>query len=317
MNRTKRTIAASIARAKLELDDALEDLKALPAFDPTVLGFISHALKNYLHVASGTVYLLTDALKQHPIKEVRIWLDGLRNVTKRMTDLVEDIRSKPRTSAPELKFEKVDLVRLVGRVCDFYRRAAARKRIEILFRKPAALIPAVRTDRIALAAILDNLFSNAVKFSPPGKRVWAEVRSDANRVVCRVRDEGPGIRAEDREHLFQRGARLEAKPTGGETSSGYGLAVAAELAAQLGGELGCDSAYGKGASFFLRLPCRRRAQAPSRARRTRAVSARCADGDGHVVACLVSADHGGAYAERCAPGSPRRPFVTGLSQSCV
>jgi signal transduction histidine kinase len=272
MNRAKRSIAANIARAKLELDEALEGLKALPAFDPAVLGFISHALKNYLHVASGTVYLLTDALKQHPIKEVHVWLEGLGNVTKRMTDLVEDFRGKPRTTAQELKFEKVDLVKLIGNVCNFYRSAAASKRIKILFRKPAAPLPVVCTDRIALAAILDNLISNAVKFSPPGKRVWTEVGSDANRVVCRVRDEGPGIRAEDREQLFQRGARLEAKPTGGETSSGYGLAVAAELAAQLGGELGCDIEYGPGASFFLRLPSRRRAQAPSRARRTRAGS---------------------------------------------
>ena len=260
MNRTKRTIAASIARAKLELDDALEDLKALPTIDPMVLGFIAHALKNYLHVASGTVYLLNDALKHHPIKEVGTWLDGLQKVTQRMTDLVEDMRSKPKTTTPELKFEKVDLVRLIGRVCDFYRRAAARKRIEILYRKPATPIPEVRTDRIAVAAILDNLLSNAVKFSAPGKRIWVEVQRGANRVTCRVRDEGPGIRMEDRARLFQRGARLEAKPTAGETSSGYGLAVAAELAAHIGGELGCDSEYGKGACFFIRLPCPRRAQ---------------------------------------------------------
>jgi signal transduction histidine kinase len=264
MNRTKRTIAASIARAKLELDDALEDLKGLPTIDPMVLGFIAHALKNYLHVASGTVYLLNDALKHHPVREVGTWLEGLQNVTQRMTDLVEDIRSKPQTSAPELKFEKVDLVKLIGRVCDFYRRAAARKRIEILFRKPAASIPQVRTDRIAVAAILDNLLSNAVKFSAPGKRVWVEVRPGANRISCRVRDEGPGIRMEDRARLFQRGARLEAKPTAGESSTGYGLAVAAELAAHIGGELGCDSEYGKGACFVMRLPCRRRSKGSGR-----------------------------------------------------
>jgi signal transduction histidine kinase len=75
--------------------------------------------------------------------------------------------------------------------------------------------------------------------------------------VCRVIDEGPGISAADRAKLFQRGAHLKAKPTNGEGSHGFGLAVAAELIAHLGGEIGCESSSGKGACFYFRLPCPR------------------------------------------------------------
>jgi signal transduction histidine kinase len=258
MNRAKNEIVASIARAQLELDDALEDLKSLPAVDPMVLGFVSHALRNYLQVTAGTTGLLREALKDHPDKEIGIWLEGLKNVTARMLNLVEVMRSGPRKMPPQMRFEKIDLATLVGRACDFYRRPAARKQIELLFEKPPTPLPKVRTDRIAVAAILDNLLSNAVKFSPAGKWVSVDLQPDADSVVCRVRDQGPGISPRDRASLFQRGAQLQAKPTGGESSTGFGLAVAAELVAHLGGEIGCESEPGKGACFFFRLPCSRR-----------------------------------------------------------
>jgi signal transduction histidine kinase len=254
MNRAKNEVVASISRAKIALDDALEDLKGLPMLDPMVLGFINHALSNYLHVTAGTVELLRKTLKDHPSKDVNVWLEGLYDVTRRMTHLVEEMRARPQKTAPKMRFEKIDLVTLVGRACDFYRRAASRKEMEILFEKPAKALPKVRTDRLTVAAILDNLLSNAVKFSERGKRVWVEVQPQGERVVCRVRDEGPGIKPQDRVGLFQRGAQLKAKPTAGETSTGYGLAVAAELVAHLGGTIGCES-EGKGATFFFYLPC--------------------------------------------------------------
>jgi signal transduction histidine kinase len=93
-----------------------------------------------------------------------------------------------------------------------------------------------------------------VKYSPLGKRVWVRVRPEAEHVVCSVQDEGPGLGPEDRAKLFQRGVRLSAVPTGGEPSTGYGLAVAKELVSQLGGEIWCDSQPGQGACFSIRLP---------------------------------------------------------------
>jgi signal transduction histidine kinase len=64
----------------------------------------------------------------------------------------------------------------------------------------------------------------------------------------------PGLGPEDRARLFQRGVRLSAQPTGGEPSTGYGLAVAKDLVGQLGGEIWCDSQPGQGACFSVRLP---------------------------------------------------------------
>ena len=178
-------------------------MKELPILDPLVLGFITHALNNYLHVsAPARSPCSPDALKDSPQKDVGVWLQGLQDATSRMVHLVREMRAEPQKTAPAMRFEKIDLVVLVGRACDFYRRIAARKQIEILFRNSSPPPPKVRTDRVSVAAILDNLLTNAVKFSAREKKISVEVCDEAGSVVCRVQDEGPGIRPQDRTSLF-------------------------------------------------------------------------------------------------------------------
>jgi signal transduction histidine kinase len=73
-------------------------------------------------------------------------------------------------------------------------------------------------------------------------------------VTCSVRDRGPGIGDADQANLFQRGVRLTAQPTAGESSTGYGLAIAHDLAVALGGTLSCTSVLGAGSCFLFSLP---------------------------------------------------------------
>jgi two-component system, OmpR family, sensor histidine kinase VicK len=259
MNRAKNELVASITRAKLELDDALEDLKDLPMLDPMVLGFIGHALGNYLHVSSGTIKLLSGVLRNHPQEEVSIWLKGLQDITTRMGNLINALQARPQPTAlhkmvPEIRFDQVDLVTLVRRCCDFYRRPAARKQIELRFETSSSPPLKVRTDRIAVAAILDNLLSNAVNLAAAGGRIFVEVSNEPGNVVCRVRNGNSGFSSEDRASLLRRSAALKVKPRGDGYSADYGVAVAAELVAHLGGEFGSESDRSRGACFFFRLP---------------------------------------------------------------
>ena len=77
----------------------------------------------------------------------------------------------------KLRFEKVDLPIMAQRFCKFYQRIADRKQIRCLFGSMGD-VPPVWTDRVATAAVLDNLFSNAVKYSPSGKRIWIQVSAE-------------------------------------------------------------------------------------------------------------------------------------------
>jgi signal transduction histidine kinase len=110
------------------------------------------------------------------------------------------------------------------------------------------------TDRVAVAVVLDNLLSNALKFSENGKQIWVKVSQEQDHVVCTVRDEGPGLSAEDQSRLFQKGVRLSNAPTGEEPTTGYGLAIAKDLVEKLGGSIWCESYPGRGTAFHVRLP---------------------------------------------------------------
>lgn len=253
MPEPKDQIVSSIVKARAELEVALFELEKLPAISQSSVFFAAHALNNFLTVTGGTVELLSLSLAGHPDPKVHTGIEALQQATNLMTYTVGRLMNASTDRNAKLRFEKVDLPVMVKHFCLYYERFADRKQIRCLF-EPAVDISSIWTDRVATAAVLDNLFSNAVKYSPPGTRIWIHVSADQDGVVCSVRDEGPGLSKEDQAKLFQQGVRLTPKPTGGEPSSGYGLAVAKELIERLGGTIWCESVLGEGACFSFRLP---------------------------------------------------------------
>ena len=102
--------------------------------------------------------------------------------------------------------------------------------------------------------ILDNLVSNAVKYSPPNTTVQVHTLPEKDFILVAVRDEGPGISEEDHKKMFGKFTRLSARPTGGESSTGLGLSIVKKLAEAMSGTIHCHSVLGAGATFTLRLP---------------------------------------------------------------
>ncbi|HSL04034.1 MAG TPA: HAMP domain-containing sensor histidine kinase [Nitrospiraceae bacterium] len=253
MPESKDQIVSSIVKARGELELALYELEKLPAISQSSVFFAAHALNNFLTVAGGTVELLSLSLVDHPDPQVRMRLEGLQQATNLMTHTVSRLMNASTDLDAKLRFEKVDLPVMLKHFCSYYDRIADRKEIRCLS-ESAVDVPSVWTDRVAIAAVLDNLFSNAVKYSPLGTRIWIQVSADRDGVVCSVRDEGPGLSEEDQAKLFQPGVRLTPEPTGGEPSTGYGLAVAKEFIERLGGTIWCESRLGQGSCFSIRLP---------------------------------------------------------------
>ena len=253
MPESKEKIESAIVRARAELEEALFELEKLPAFSQSSVFFAAHALSNFLTVTGGTIELLSLSLADHPDSQVRIWLESLQQATNLMTHTVSQLMNASTVLDAKLRYEKVDLPIMVKRFCMYYERIANWRQIRCLSESTFD-VPPVWADRVVTAAVLDNLFSNAVKYSPPRTRIRVQVSADRDGVVCSVRDEGPGLSEEDQAKLFQPGARLTPKPTGGEPSTGYGLAVAKELVERLGGTIWCESTLGEGACFSFRLP---------------------------------------------------------------
>ena len=231
------------------------ELAAMSSLSYGAVAFAAHALNNYLSVVSGVTDLMGIVLTDYPDPRIHTWLDGIQRSTRMMSQIVAALMKDALVSGkPAVTLEKIDLCTMVENICNYYQVAASRKDIHIVWQPPPVTPCYVLTDSPAVAAVMDNLLSNAIKYSPRGTQVTVSVRVEPGSFVCSLRDQGPGISAEDQQRLFQRGVRLLAVPTGEESSHGYGLAVAKELLGLIGGEIWCESEFGTGSTFSFRLP---------------------------------------------------------------
>jgi len=244
----------SRVRTQLALKTARDQLKQLAEDKDELLGILAHDLKNNLGGMNMSAGLLCR--------------QSARFNDERLTQLAENIQ---RTSAQSLAFVKeflanaaadhgfvfkpsaANLLEVATTVVQQYAEVAEQKKINIATDFPAEAI-VVLADVSALDQVLDNLMSNALKFSPPGKTVAVSIRPTANYTDCVIRDEGPGFNDEDKQRMFRRYGRLSARPTGGEPSTGLGLSIVRKLVQLMNGELTCESKPGQGAAFSFRLP---------------------------------------------------------------
>ena len=252
MPKARAEVVSAIARARGDLDRALASLEVLADDDRQRVSYSVHALNNYLMVVATTVQLLARKLPKGD-REVRRWLDSLKQATSLMMSTARGVLTATPDVLPPLLFEPASLIEIAESVCTAYRDIARNKRVRVAWKAPARP-DHVLTDRVAAAAVLDNLLSNAVKYSERGAVVSLTITTLPDWVVCSVRDRGPGLSEADQAKLFQRGVRLSAQPTAGESSTGYGLAIAKDLTAALGGRLVCESVLGDGSCFAFSLP---------------------------------------------------------------
>ena len=109
----------------------------------------------------------------------------------------------------------------------------------------------VKADLNYMVQVLENLMSNAIKFSPRGKAIRVKAGKHKKLVRIEIIDQGPGIRKEDMPRLFKKFQRLAARPTGNEDSTGLGLSIVKRFVDSMGGEVRCESTFGEGANFIV------------------------------------------------------------------
>jgi two-component system sensor histidine kinase/response regulator len=253
-------ITRAIENAKADLDKALFELDQLPAFDASAVGFVAHAMNNYLTITDATVSLLTHALRGHPNRDVATWLDGLHHTAALMQHTVGRLLRVSTPTHFPLKFEYVNVAVLMERACDYHGRLADRKHVKIS-RQVVGEIPPAWADRVAVAVIADNLLSNAVKFSNTGSEIEVQVMADGDDVVCTVRDYGAGMSDFDKARFLQRSATLGGDDDLNEPA-GFGLRLCKEFLDRMHGTLSIESEPGRGARVSFRLPSHRPASDP-------------------------------------------------------
>ncbi len=246
------------ARAFAKMQEALgklassnELLVTLNREKTEFLGIASHDLKNPL----TTIITYAQALEESDDPaDVPVVCTAIQTAGTQMRDLIVNLLDSNAIEEGRfnLKVEPCKLSDLVAQSVDHNRQNAARK--EIALEVDTAVEVWAKADKSTTVQVLDNLISNAIKYSPFQTTVRITTSSENGEVLLAVKDEGPGIGAEDQAKLFGKFTRLSARPTGGESSNGLGLSIVKKFTEAMSGAVECRSVLGSGATFTVRLP---------------------------------------------------------------
>jgi two-component system, sensor histidine kinase and response regulator len=244
----------SRVRTQLALKTAHDQLKQLAEDKDELLGILAHDMTNYIGgmcMSAGVLHRGIDRFQDERL--TRLSGNILRSSTQLLSFMKDFLANTATDYGFTLKLTSVNMTDIAAAVVQQYQDLAHRKKLEMQTDFPAEQ-SIVLADASALRQALDNLLSNALKFSPSGRRIFVSVHPLKNQAECRIRDEGPGFTAEDKGRMFRRYGRLSARPTDGEPSTGLGLSIVRKLVLAMNGELSCESSPGQGAAFIIRLP---------------------------------------------------------------
>src|SRR5690606_28972137 len=230
---------------------AIAELEAAQQLKDKLLRIASHDHRSPLSNVSMVHALLRDYVKDQP-EAVEI-LDMLQCIVRQMKGIIEEFLdvSKYQTSGIEVKLGPVAVNEIAAAVVAQYSRMAFDKNIDM---QTGDLLGIVLADHARLEQALNNLVTNAIKYSPRDTVIslWSDVHGD--RIRINVADQGPGIPAGERDRLFKEFSKLSTRPTAGESSSGIGLWIVKQMVNLQGGEVGVDCPPDGGSIFWIDLP---------------------------------------------------------------
>ncbi|MDJ0839857.1 MAG: hybrid sensor histidine kinase/response regulator [Acidobacteriota bacterium] len=219
------------------------------------LTILVNELKNPLNVMMGYSEMLVEDAGHLPGEEVKAVGTRMTDTSKKMHELVVKILEVNRLELGQKEFimKQVDLNAVICGTLANFERAAADKGLTVSYVQRRRF-PAVQGDETCIYSIVENLISNAVKFTGRGGSVTVILEQEGDTARCRIEDTGPGFTAEDKRRMFAKYARLSARPTAGESSTGLGLSIVKALIDAHGGCIHLSSRPGEGACFTFSLP---------------------------------------------------------------
>lgn len=242
-----------------------QELRRLNEEKDEFMGIAAHDLRNPLGAVTGYAEIIVEeaaavnpgspASVSRSVAEISTCAGRIQDTSRRMVEMVQNLLDANRIERGEmqLRMTPVDLASSLNAVIEPQRARAEAKQQTLHWQDDAGAV-SVLADSGVLTQVFENLVSNAVKYSPPGKPIFVRLKKSAGAIRVEVQDEGPGLSAEDQKKLFGKFARLSAKPTGGEHSTGLGLSIVKKMVEAMNGKVWCESDPGRGATFIVEFP---------------------------------------------------------------
>ena len=219
------------------------------------LGMAAHDLRNPIAVIQNSSLILSRYSSENLSLKQKEFLKKIYDTSKFMLELLNSLLdiSKIESGKLELEISKNNYPDFVTKNVEFNKFFATEKGMSI----DSVLsndIPPLDFDKNKIEQVLNNLISNAIKYSHPNTTIRIEVLRQQDFVVTKVIDQGQGIPENELTHVFKPFQKASTKPTAGEKSTGLGLAIVKKIVEGHQGFIGVESEVGKGSTFFFRLP---------------------------------------------------------------
>lgn len=247
--RTQDTLEKQLSDQNRQILIQKKELEELNEEKNNIVAVVAHDLRNPLSSTLSLAELLKSESEDFTEDQV-ICIDGIIKALNRLHHMVNrilDVRALE-DKQPNLQLEKINLSKICEQVYLSFSEKFEKKNLNPILNLN---VVHAQVDKHYLLQILENLISNAIKYSPAGKNIFINTWSHNGNVYIGVKDEGPGISVEDQAKLFRRYQSLGHQTTGGETSTGIGLFIVKKYTEMMKGEIWCESEPGKGAKFVI------------------------------------------------------------------
>ena len=229
------------------------ELQALDTYKSQLIATVSHELKNPLTAINGYLELLDGS--EDLTHADRAAIEAMSRGTARLSRVVEDLLLMSKVGDPhhQMVAASVDVTQIVGDVAELVDITARQKQLHVAVDLPVTPVTALG-DASEIDRLVTNLVSNAVKYTPSGRRVEIRASRENDSVRIEVSDEGLGISESDQEHLFEEFFRSTNPEATSLPGTGLGLAIVKRIVERHGGRIDVDTKLGAGSRFTVVLP---------------------------------------------------------------
>lgn len=246
-----------IEDATLHLKTQNTELQRVNIEKNEILGIAAHDLRNPISIIEMYSSFLINKIKDGDLAKLENFLNVINESSKFMLTLLNDLLdiSVIESGKLNLQFSLADLRETVENQVKLFQDLAARKRLSIVLTAGEADY-FTKIDRNKIQQVINNLLDNAVKYSYQDKALEVELDSVEGTFFLEIRNFGPPIPPNDLSKLFKTFGKTGVRPTGGEKSTGLGLAIARKIVEGHGGDIRVESSLEKGTTFRISLPSR-------------------------------------------------------------
>lgn len=252
-----------------ELFKQKEKLEQVNQIKLRLLRMTAHDLRSPLSAITGYAELIKH---EDDPEDAKVYAQIIHDTSENMRSIIQSMLASGSRNLDQidLQFEEINLKEIVNQLLVQSKIHLSNKKQQLTVDLENNL-PNLSGDKIRINEVLDNLISNAIKYSPKSTSIYLKARHDldTNSIIINITDEGPGFTEDDLTKVFGENQTLSAKPTGKEQSIGYGLYITKQLIHAHGGEIIIrNRKSGSGADIVVILPAMKKASTSSEIEQT-------------------------------------------------